>query len=260
MSNARRFLGAGVVTALALSLAVRSSAQLTDDQRKCSDKVNNDSRKILDQEAKYDLKTCVEGGAGGDISPCVSTEAPNAATKRATLVSDFNDACASLPPFGVIGPPDAIADAAESLADTIVQQIFGNPPDGVVAADKCHQKVVQRAEQQAVAAWKGFRNCLHQATSVVNNGTFQACILSGISDGFDKKQGKLDKDVAKNCATIPPPGMEDGDCGAQVTAAGFSACVGIRLDCAFCLATNTITGAGADCDMLDDNVMNGSCP
>jgi len=119
---------------------------------------------------------------------------------------------------------------------------------------------VKRAEQQAVTAWKGFRNCLHGLSSVPNISTFQACILSGIGDGFDKKQGKLDKDVLKNCPTIPPPGMEDGDCGSQVTAAGFSTCIGTRLDCAFCQTINTITGAAANCDLYDDDVLNASCP
>jgi hypothetical protein len=259
-SSAKLFRVAFAI-ALVLPLALRASAQLTDDERACSDKMNNDARKVLAAEGKNNSKACVKDGAGGDISGCVNAESTKASEKRAQLVTDFGDKCNPLPAFGVTGPGSLIADEAESLADVIIRRIFGSPPDGVVASDKCHQKVAQIAEQQAVAAWKGFRKCLKDADTIPSIATFDACILSGIGDGFDKKQAKLDKAVLKECTTIPPPGMEDGGCGAQVTAQAFSTCIGVRLDCAFCQSVKVITGATADCDLFDDNdTMNNSCP
>jgi hypothetical protein len=248
-----------VATAFAMGVGTAARA----DDPKCQDAVAKGSRNVGNQEQKND-RGCIKNGSG-DVTTCVNAEGAKSATKRAKLVDLYatGGKCDPVPALGVNSDPNAIADGTEAAIDNVIKGVWGDPVDGVVAADKCSDAIAKRSGKKFDTELKAFRACVKGAAGFANQAAVDACVATGVNDAKAQStvQPKLDADVANTgkCATIPPPGTEDGDCGGFGTAAAFSACVGDIVDCQACLAMNNSSNGTADCDMLDDGLANSSC-
>src|SRR5262245_46148896 len=236
------------------------SAALADDA-KCQDAVAKGSRNVGNQEQKKNRK-CVKDGSG-DISGCVTPEGAKAAIKRTKLQDLYavGGKCDPVPAVGVNPLPNDIADDTEDAAGDIIRGIFGDPPDGVVAADKCSDKMAKRAGKKFDTELKAFRSCIKDAAPLANQAAVDACITTGVNDPKAQTtvQPKLQDDMDAQCAAFPPAGTEDGACAGCSDAASCATCIGNIVDCQACLAMKNSNNGNANCDMLDDGLANGSC-
>jgi hypothetical protein len=240
-----------------------SSAAQADDA-KCQDKVANGSRKVGNQEQKKNRK-CVKDGSA-DISACVNAPNPKA-TDAGTAIEELfqtGGKCDPVPGLGVNsgGAPAGsdVGDGTIEKAGDILRRVFGDPVDGIVAADKCLDKIAKRAGKKYDKELKAFRACVKAGAPLASQAAVDACVGTGVGDAkANDVQGKLLADMGKACAAFPAAGMDDGDCSSCTDAATCAACIGDIVDCAACEAMNNSANGDADCDALDDGMANGSC-
>ncbi len=262
MSTRGRLLTVASAAGAALLLALSSSAfaALSDDERKCSDAVNKGGRNVGNQEQKNN-RSCVKNGSG-DISACVNAEGAKAAEKRVKLQDTFATGakCDPVPPFGVNSDPDDIADGIENGTDDIIRAILGVPPDGVVAGDKCQDAMAKRAGKKYDTELKAFRGCAKDLPAINSIDDLEGCVTTAVNDAkAEGVEDKLEADITGKCLPLPHAGTEDGACASKATAEDLANCIGDRVSCDACLAINNMTGGNANCDLLDDGSVNGSC-
>jgi hypothetical protein len=237
---------------VAIAIGSAALAQLSSDDRKCSDKINNDARKEVAAEGKGNRKTCVDAGSG-DISACVATV--QASSQASKLSADFTAKCGTLPPFGVNASDAAINAAAQDAADNIIKDVFGDPTLGIVSGDKCQDKMAQRPYQLAVAEWKAFRGCAKGLGAINTITDLETCVASGITAGETAKGSKVDGDAGKKCTTFPPGSELGGACTSSADAATLSACIRQHVDCEVC--KGIYTSIGDDANNLNCNTVSG---
>jgi len=261
--SSRYTLVSAVAVALALGVAASARAQLSDDERKCSDAVNKIARGIANQEQKKN-RACVKDGMD-DIDVCVDTEAETSTQQRAKLAAlfDIGGKCDPLPMFGVNSNPQTIADAVERAAGDILRGAFGDPVDGIVSDNKCHDRIAKRMGKKLDAEMKAFRTCVKHLPGITSTMDIENCIASAINDTRAQNvvQPKLQADIEGVCDTsaAPPPGLEDGTCAACTDPATCGGCLGDVVDCQVCQALIIQTGIVVDCDTMDDSLPNSSC-
>lgn len=266
MMKSHRFFAVACASALLL-LSASAFADLTDDERKCSDAFNKAVRNVGNQEQKANRK-CIKDNLSGDATTCVDAVSAKAGDKE-LKVEDLFEAGGKCDPnaaFGVNddGTPagDDGGKAAEEGTDDILREIWGNPVDGIVAGDKCADAVAKRTGKIYDTILKGFRKCAKSQVSIATIGTLEACVVTAIGDAkVTTFAGKLSSDVTNKCNVSAPivNGADDGECGAEATQNDFSACALANAKCNACLSINEYTGGNADCDLLDDGSANGSC-
>jgi len=256
------------VSAIALALLVvgvgrTALGELSDDERKCIDAVNKIARSIGNQEQKKD-RACVKDGMD-DIDLCVNGEAPNASVQRTKLVGLFDSGgkCGTLPSFGLNPDPQSICNAVERAAGDNLRGAFGVPVNGIIAGDKCHDRIAKRMGKKLDTEMKAFRTCMKTLPGITSTGDFETCIGAAIADQRAQivVQPKLQADIEHVCdiAGAPPAGLEDGSCGTCTDTASCAGCLGDLVDCQACQALIILTGVVVDCDVMDDSLANSSC-
>ena len=257
-----RTTGKFAILASAVALLLAQGVARGDDA-KCQDAVAKGSRNVGNQEQKKNRK-CIKDSLGGDETTCVATESPKAAIKRTKLQNLYAVGGKCDPVASFVNPdPNDIADGTEDAAGDIIRAVWGSTTevDGVVAGDKCSYKIAKRAGQKFDRQLKTFRFYLKNSGPITTQGQLDSYIESSfLNPTADTVQLKLDADVAAQCTTFPPSGLEDGACGSEVTAAGFSSCIGEVVNCEACLAMNNSYLGTVNCDQSDDSSLNGSCP
>jgi hypothetical protein len=256
-------LSVAAVTLLAVVAGSAAIAQLTADERKCTDAVYKDARNVGNSEQKAN-RGCVKNGSG-NIDACVDAESLGAAGKRTTLLAldDPGGKCATTPAFGVNPDLAAVADGVEIGTDNILRFAFGDPVDVGAAGDKCGDSIAKRAGKAYDAMLKAFRSCAKGLPAINSIADLNTCAGTAIGDAKAANfvPTKLDSDMAKQCdfTTGAPPGMEDGSCSSCTDGATCAACVARITRCQACKAINDEDGGSANCDLLDDGIANGSC-
>jgi hypothetical protein len=243
MSTNRTFVSTLVASIATIAVGSAALAQLSAADRKCSDKINNDARKVVAAEGKGNRKTCVDGGSG-DISACVT--AVQSASAASKLSADFTAKCGTLPAFGVNASSSAINTAAQGAADNIVNDVFGDPAGGIVPGDKCQDKMAQRPYQLAVAEWKAFRGCAKGLGAINTIADLEGCIASGIAAGESAKGGKVGADAGTKCTTFPPGAELGGACTSSADATTLATCITQHVDCEVCKGLYTSIGDDAN--------------
>ena len=257
-----RIVSAAAVPLILAMVGSMAIAQLTDNERKCADAVYKSARNVGNQEQKND-RTCVKDGAG-DIDACVDSEGGKAAAKRAKLLEldDPGGKCATSPAFGVNPNLADVADRVEDGTDNVLRGAFGDPVTVGAAGDKCGDAVAKRAGKMYDAILKSFRGCAKHLGAINNINDLNGCVVTATTDAKAANfQAKLLTDMNTKCdfSGSAPAGMEDGACNPCASGAACSACVGSITRCQACKALNKETGGSANCDMLDDGLVNGSC-
>jgi hypothetical protein len=256
--------GKFAVLAGVAALLLTQGVARAGDIAKCEDAVAKGSRNVGNQEQKKNRK-CIKDGSG-TVTSCVDTESAKAVVKGDKLDDLYatGGKCDGVVAQVNSDPNDIEADTVDASGD-ISRSVWGSAgeTDGVVAGDKCSDKIAKRAGKKFDTELKAFRACVKDNAPLAGVAGANACVTAGVNDAKAQStvQPKLDADVAAQCGAFPPSGTEDGFCGGAGTAAAFSACVGNIVDCEACLAMNNSNGGTADCDLLDDgNTSNNSCP
>jgi len=256
-----RSIIAACLSAGALVVATSAFADLSDDERKCSDTANKRGRNVGNQEQKAN-RTCVKDALQ---EACVAVTSQKAIDQGQKLTDEFpgtGGKCDPLPGFGVNSPSTDIRDGVVEASDGIIRDVFGDPVDGIVAGDKCADAVAKRGGKKFDTALKAFRGCAKDAADILNIGTLETCVATALADAKTTGvQAKLlaDMNNTGKCPVFPVVGAEDGQCSGSVTAATFATCAGDIVDCQACTAMNAITGGNANCDLLDNGAVDFSC-
>jgi len=247
-----------VLCAAVFAMGVGSAVRA--DDAKCQDGVAKGSRNLVNQEQKKN-RACVKDGSG-DIDGCVDVESGKAAIQRGKLADLYASGgkCNPVAALGVGSDPNDIADNTEGSAGDILRKVFGDPVDGIVAGDKCQDKIAKGAGKKLDSELKAFRSCIKD-TAPVSQVTVDGCIATGVNDAKAQNtvQPKLQADMASQCTFPVPAGMDDGACSGCTDATTCATCVGNIVDCEACEAMNSSSGSAVNCDLLDDGVSNFSC-
>jgi hypothetical protein len=252
--------GSAVCAAL-LAMTIGSAANAAPDIAKCEDAVAKGSRNVGNQEQKKNRK-CVKDAVGENVDACVDAEGAKAAIKRTKLQDLYAPGGKCDGVAAQVNPdPDDIADDTEDAAGDILRGAFGDPVDGIVPGSKCHDKIAKRAGKKFDTELKAFRACV-KTNVPLTPAEVVTCVGSGVNDTKAQStvQPKLEADMAAQCTfSSPPAGLEDGACSGCVDAPTCATCIGNIVDCQACLAMNNSNNGTADCDQLDDGVVNSSC-
>ncbi len=263
MRTSSKVLSAAAVTLLAVVVGSAAIAQLTDDERKCTDAAYKAARNVGNQEQKGN-RTCVKDGSG-NIDSCVSAESSKAADKRAKLLEldDPGGKCATLPAFGLNASLSDVADGVENGTDNILRGAFGNPVTVGAAGDKCGDSIAKRSGKAYDSILKAFRGCAKGLGAINSIADLNGCALTATADAKAANfvPTKLASDMDKKCdfSGGAPPGMSDGDCASCTDGATCGACIAKITKCQACKAINNEDGGTANCDLADDGVANSSC-
>ena len=263
MRTSCRVLSAAAVTLLAVVVGSAAIAQLTDDERKCTDGAYKSARNVGNQEQKNN-RTCVKDGSG-NIDACVDAEGAKAAEKRAKLLEldDAGGKCETNPAFGLNADLGDVADGVEDGTDNILRAAFGDPVTVGVAGDKCGDAIAKRSGKSYDFMLKSFRGCAKDLGAINSIGDLNGCVATALANAKSSNfvPTKVASDMDKKCdfSGGAPSGMDDGACSSCTDGATCGACLENIIQCQACKAINNMTGGSANCDTLDDGLANGSC-
>ncbi len=244
-------------------------------QQRCINTLNKNMRKVASKQGK-DICTCIKDGAKGRLSgsnpieTCLSADRKGKVAKaKDGTISAFGKHCTDTPPS--FGATDAatVNDAAAQKEIDLARALFGPDLDAVITAEatgkdesKCQQKVARSAKKCLETRLKEFNKCKKLTLETANGpDDLEACMFLDLSGKIAKFCGRsLSAQVQKRCVlkgvdlTLAFPGI--GVSGGSELESALDQEAG----CAACRLVNAADALGRDCDMVDDGLMNESCP
>src|SRR5215470_2876679 len=272
-----------VMLALAPSGA---GAQLTADQVKCVEALNQDATKLAAAQGKA-ITACVKAAgkgklpAGQNADQCLVADAKGKIAKaRGKIGDDFTAKCGSLPPFGMASAPvaDTIGGVAIDQTLNLLNDVLGaSLTTGAIDCDadaagcKCQQAVSKAYAKLAAVKFKQFVACKAAALEAGATGAvaLEKCIddagtagsIAADSDGkIAGARAKLGDAINKQCGSGVSTALALPALCASRSGNALRDCIDQRVECRVCLALNAIDGLAVDCDMFDDQQVNLSCP
>jgi len=273
------------------------SIQVTvfNQSQKCTDKMNNGARKIIDVAQKADAK-CIAASTGA-VTACVDAgDDVKTSKKQNKLVSDFAAHCDPVPAWGVNGascctggglndgdvcidsstcgggqcaPGGCIAEGAGTDANEMTHDLFG--PTVTVSTDtrtgRCQQVVAKLTGRLLVEHWKAFRVCKRDGFAMITDdaGLVAACLQPEPDPKakIAKREEQLSDTLQTKCLDKGVTGLGvqfPGACS-TVPDVTFGDCLADRARCRFCEAVNYADAIvpPLDCDVFDDGLTNTSC-
>ncbi len=248
-----------------------AEAQVSADDAGCLNTVNKFAQKLVDTQFK-EIDSCVKlaskeslAAEGPTPSQCIQNDVNGKVLSAfVKLQGKDEDACASTPSFGYVGPNGG--NDAVLLAHIHVPVIFGNDLDTAIltrAADpdgaKCQGKLTKSTRKGVAALLKGFNKCKKGGLkdgSIVDQSTLEPC-FDPSGKKADKALTKIANTVLDKCAdTLDLDTVFPGDC---TSASNFAACLARSVTCTSCLMTNAIDSLALDCDLQDNAAADLSC-
>jgi hypothetical protein len=180
-------------------------------------------------------------------------------------------------------PPLAYSDSATVNAAAIsggwwlTRQLFGNPSisdTGLATkasdpeAAKCQLEVLRRAGKLENTILKEFVKAQKRALEdeIVGSGSALAARLAAVFSSnarVERTRDALISGADRKCSAlqVPPAEIFAGHCGeGNPDLRGVELCAIVEAHCAACAMINTFDDLNLDCDQLDDQIVNGSCP
>lgn len=245
------------------------------DQVKCMATVAKSVEKIIKAQAKLNAK-CVKDASKEkvpDATACLlADEKAKVFKAREKFVTNVTKRCegAAIPDFGYSGQ-DGISAAA--IWRGFLADLVADPSTAVVlasankAAAKCQQAVLKAADKHAFTVIKEFAKCVKSGLkikpdvppAIQSRDAIASCILADPKGTIAKSTLKFGVGRAKKCEAIDLSAVFAGDCGPE-TGAAFDQCVVTRANCTACRYAKVAYRLGVDCDALDDDTNNSSCP
>jgi hypothetical protein len=250
----------------------RAEAQIQDvRQQKCIVALNKGAATAAKQQGKLNAKCVKDAGkdAALDAEGCVAT--PSTGVQKAvqkTADQAAKNCGEEIPDFGATDADTANGAAIQyevALLTDVLGESFG-AAIVPVADDKvgaiCQSQLVTGCERIAAAKAKAFLSCAQKELkdeSIDNAAGLEACfddLHPAASKQVSKSVEKLGDVVAKRCGDVAVDEVFPGACAG---AGDFAGCVHERVDCAMCLLFNAVGDLDRNCDLFDDDSVNGSC-
>jgi cysteine-rich repeat protein len=257
----------------------------TKIQQLCTTELNKNLAKVAKAKAKQVAK-CIKDGAkqtlpgDGLIETCIATDDAKVAKAKGKTVSKAAIKCTETPDFGATTAATVNDSAVEKELD-LIHAIFGSDLDLAITPEgedsdesTCQQAMVKSVTKCQDTMLKEFNKCkklgLKGKAKDAPAGAgipFDDASDLALCMGHDPK-GKIDKacvtklddQIAKKCAEPP---LEPGDLDTLFPGCAsepLQGCLDQKIRCSACLALNQADALSQDCDLLDDNTSNGSCP
>lgn len=265
--------------------ATAASAQQSDQQAKCINKVNKAASKVQAAQGKANA-ACVKEFVKGSISGanaadnCVLDDPKDKVEgKQQNVLNDENKNCigGELPDFGYTSGATAGTVAYQVEVD-LIRDVFGNPVDsGLFICDTnpdeclCQRQAIDRVEKLFRAMSKLWVKCKKAALAIgkdpfpagaANIGELQQCVTNGsiaLSVQADTK-GKLAAGELQMSDTIGQfctPGGNEEFPGVCPSGATLVTCLRDQVECRFCKMVNGVDAATIDCAAWSGSA---SCP
>lgn len=266
-----------VVLAATMAHGAAASAQVQSSaQQKCMKEAGKATFKLAVVQSK-DVGACLKGASRAQLPPGQSAQACLAADNGGKVADATAKAlvavakkCATPPDFGWLGGA-AAANGGRVGSATLFADLFGADLDAAaitVASDsggaKC-QKAIVKTMTKALKV--GTQMVLGCQKSGLKSKSAPIDSIDGLRDcagvlatdprgKLAKLIEKIDVVLAKACAGVDHGAAFPGGCASAVD---LSACLGERARCASCTAANEAQGLIANCDLIDDGELDGSC-
>jgi hypothetical protein len=271
-----------LVALLAAASAPVPALTLTKAQQRCVNSYNGDLQRLsaaLDGEVLACARDYVKGKHGvTDVTACAASDRKGKIAKASQhLTDDTLKYCTGTDRNGEPKDPGVYVTGHNALAAYVKQQglfrdLFGTGANGTlttVTSDKeaaaCQLAVSMRVRSCQDVKVKAFLKC---AKTALANGAsdaaaLEACILADpkglIAKACDlsAKADPIRMAVEKKCAgTIAATAFPQCP---LATADGVHDCLETPVECIVCKTINLADDLAADCDQLDDGVVNESC-
>ncbi len=261
--------------AILLSSATAYAQVQSADQQKCFKAGGLATFKVGLAQSKS-VSACLKDASGGDLplgqtgQQCLAADNDGKVDKATTkALGVIAKKCATPPDFGWLGGAAAAAGGRTGSL-TLFADLFGADFDAAVidASDsdgaKC-QKVVVKVMTKALKIGTQVINAcqkdgLKSKVSPIDSlAGLRDCAAALNSDPQGKLAvliEKLGDALAKSCPGVDLAAAFPGDCAAAVD---LPACLAERTRCASCIAANEAQGLTADCDVIDNGAVDGSC-
>jgi hypothetical protein len=254
---------------------------LNKRERACITTMNKNGQKV-DKAQLKEGERCLKDHQKGKLAPmsvedCTTADRKGKVQKaRDKTVSGEAKKCGSLPvppPFAYTGSA-TVNDAAVSGPLALIHTVFGDPiDDGDLATDtddkdtaRCQKEMLARAGQLEDAVLKEINKAKKKAIkhpTVDDAAALEAALTAAIAsnDKIRKKEVQLAQKVDSKCAALvaPPSTIFPGVC-ADDSLGTVEDCVIAAARCVACSKINAFDALALDCDQLDDQSANGSCP
>ena len=246
------------------------------DQQDCINTLNKHVARIAKIQGKQ-FSSCIKnfgrGNLAGTLQACINSDAGlKVANAIARAETDEAKKCAANPP--AFGPSDASALSNGTVLEgtELVHDAFGPDLDAAIITDeqdrpssKCQRSVFKALGACQDARLKQFNSCKKKGlkdASILTPDALEQCMdddsKGKIAISCDPTFGKILSTIAKRCggvdlaAAFPPCATLD-----PVT---LAACLDASISCRVCRALNESDNLERNCDLLDNNTADASCP
>ena len=162
------------------------------------------------------------------------------------------------------------AGPAASWSGNVAEQshkgLHGQLLDGVTLAtsstdealSRCQARVARRYEKAFATGIKEVSACARKAfkNPGIASPPDECLTQASQSKKLTRALDKLGEEITE-CGAGPV--FDAGVCGGLSGHPGLTGCIGTVVDCVLCRWSNTVLGAGTDCDVFDDGSSNSSC-
>jgi pimeloyl-ACP methyl ester carboxylesterase len=266
------------------SAAGAGASAPTKQQQKCITSLSSAAAALAKARAAEDarcLETNAKGGLTESLRSCMVRDSKGKLAKQVgKLEQVVAETCsgAGEPDFGIgTGAPGRVIHAAAAAATGVTLDLLSENLFATALScdlDKkgcaCQEAAVKGLAGLANAQLATFGRC---AKGALKDGISTSDELEGCLDDpavassvaadpkgkLAKKATKLGKTLDKRCRDVLSPSALPGQC-AGLEGEPRGVCAGEIARCRACLSLNATHGLAADCDLLDDEQDDGSCP
>jgi hypothetical protein len=263
-------VGLGASTPACIEAAFPSKADV-----KCVKEMHAGGRKVASAQQALQ-RGCVVAEAKAklpDADACIAADESGRVEKAtAKLVAADTRTCATPPLFAYVDAA-TVAEAAVAQVEGLARDLLDDATGLAVAtaaADAkgaaCQQKMLNAVDALLRVSLARFAACTGKSIGMLESAAeLRDACLGALASERSSTDGKLAKAArkveqvrGKACAQTALAAAFPGACASQAGGA-FDVCVEERAACRACRLLDAMAGLGADCELFDDGVGNGSC-
>jgi len=272
VTRALTSLGISCFALLTVALMPVLAGAQSKDQRTCINSMNKAGTKLAAAVGK-EISGCISlAGAGKligqDVDQCMIADNNGKLTKASQKTIDTQTAKCQppLPPYGFAGAATTNV-AAASAEQGLAHAIFGVFVDSSVLVDKdgagCQSAAAKAYEKLAAARGKAYVGCKRdgfKSGTITNADELADCTNDDVKGKVAGARTKLAETIASKCAAVSLSTAFPGCAAEADSSLALSDCIGRTTECHMCVLFEQMDSIDADCDVLDDGLLNGTCP
>lgn len=273
-----------IVCATSVLLNVSASfAQIQDSEQKaCINNVNKAGINVSKQQAKENVN-CIKLAGNGDLmitaQACLTADIKGRLAKKTAKTSaTATKYCSNtLPNFGFTNAGNVNQYSAQAELDLLADVFGANLDAAVISCETnkpgclCQQKVTKAFDKLAAKKTAEFLKC-KKATLKDGSTTSAALLERCVNDPLTP--GSIAADT-KGAIAKAATGLADkiaDECDAEgvtngafpnvcdtLTGMPLATCIDVQVECRVCQMINDIDGLFVNCDLFDNNTLDGSC-